>query len=156
MDANSKYFHLHQSDEAFTLDDRVEINWVEIILYPIPLVLFFFFAGSILALPIVLFAAIGYFLFRHLAWFYYTTFSVDKATGEVVFVKMLSNKVRERHKLGTFKMGNITFDPVVRSGTTKYVCSYKTSTTHGLLVVKSEEHRRILEEWFKHIDKSIH
>lgn len=152
MDANSKYFHLTDSDDAFVLDDRLEINWTEIALYPIPLILYFFFLPNIfIGLPIILFATLGYLSFRYFAWAYYTEFSISKQDGVVTRKKKLFSDIKETDTLGVFNRQKLSFEPAVRSGTTKFICTYHKSKPYALLVVKSEVQKQQIEHWFDQV-----
>ena len=46
MSEKSKYFHFDESAESLVLNDRLEIQWKEIFLYPIPLAVFMFFLSG--------------------------------------------------------------------------------------------------------------
>jgi hypothetical protein len=155
MDEKSKYYHIRNSKKHFILDDRIEINWIEILLYPSAIFLFLFFGTGnlIIAIPITILVGLFYTIFRYLAWFFYSELTINKTDGSVMLINKFIDKVRSTDLIDkTFQLDKVEFKKQERSGKTKYLLTYQTHKQNDIMVVKSEEHKLIIENGLKNIN----
>ena len=155
MKENSKYYHILDSDDKFIIDDRLEINRNEILIYFITLLIAFLFLSDfnlIIAVPLSILFSLFYISFRYFAWFKYSELSIDKLNASVKKVNKLFNKTKSVELLDkAYDFSKIEFDKHERSGKTKYVLKYKTHKSYEILVIKSNEDRLVIEQALKNI-----
>jgi len=148
MNKNSTYFHVIETENELIIDDRLEVNWKEIIFYPLSffLMVFYFREQWFFILPLVLLVSISYLFFRFFAWVFYKEIRINKISKRIekthFFIK------RERSTIlidAVFSSSNISFVNLERSGGVKYLLRYSTYKKHDLLVVKSEEDKTFIK-----------
>ena len=148
MNKNSTYFHVIETENELIIDDRLEVNWKEIIFYPLSFFYmgFYFREQWFVILPLVLLVSISYLFFRFFAWVFYKEIRINKISKRIekthFFIK------RERSTIlidAVFSSSNISFVNLERSGGVKYLLRYSTYKKHDLLVVKSEEDKMFIK-----------
>ena len=123
MDEKSKYYHITETENAFVLDDRVEINWIEIILYPTAIFIFLFLGTGFLipSVAVTIVVAILYTILRFFAWFIYKEIVIDKNNGTIIQKNKFISKVKRVLEIDkNFNFEKLNFIEQSRSGQTKY------------------------------------
>lgn len=154
MDEKSKYYHITETKNSFILDDRVEINWIEILLYPTAIFLFLFIGTGYLipSIAVTIVVAILYTIFRFFAWFIYKEVVINLNDGTIIQRKKFISKVKSIIKIDKdFNFEKLTFIEQTRSGQTKFILQYKTYKTFDLLIIKNQEQKQLIENNFKKI-----
>jgi hypothetical protein len=151
----STYYHLEESDDFFVLNDRVEVSWKQILLYPIPLGLLtcVLSGGSLLVgAGFALVFGFLYLIFRYSAWFVYKELRINKSNGEVLLIQKILQKDLSSTQLDkTYSVDAIKFERHERSGQLRYILLYVTHQDHSVMVVKSERDRNIIEQRLKRL-----
>lgn len=154
MDNIKKYFSIRQEDRGvLIINDRIPLDWKEIGLFSISLIGLLTFAVNILVgITIGVFVSILYVLFRFTAWFIHKEIVINTSSKTLIVNKYRLGKLIDENVLDTnLKLGNFVFKEVSRSGTIKYVFSYKTHKGYDLLVLKSKSHKQILDVYLKQL-----
>jgi len=152
MDENSVYFQVNNTSDFFILNDRIEINWFEILIYPTGIFLFLFLStGNLLAtIPVTILVAFIYTLFRYFSWFFYTEFIINKTDGSVNLIKKRLNTTYSTTPIDkVFEFNKIIFIKHERSGKDKYLLTYQTYKTFEIMVIKSMKHKDFIENELK-------
>ena len=150
MDKNSKYFHLSDTSERFYLNDRVEMNLKEIIMYPLPLtiglILFFEDVSVVLGLLIGTFFGILYVIFRGFAWFIYKELIIDKNKMTVRLNRKFLSSLRQSEIIDKkFQFEKVRFIKMEQSGKVKFILRYETYKTYDIMIIKSMEQKETIE-----------
>jgi hypothetical protein len=135
----------------FSLNDRIEVNWKEIILYPLPLTigLMFFFEdiSILLGLIIGIFFGVLYLAFRAFAWFIYKELIIDKNKLTVRLNQRFLSSMRQSEIIDTeFNFDKISFIKMEKSGNIKFILRYETYKKYDFLIIKSKEDKDRIEQ----------
>ncbi len=151
MTNSTKYFSLTRTKNSYYINDRMRINWKEIVLFPIPFfILLFFFVGPLVALVVSIFVTILYILFRFSAWYYYTEIHIDKSIREMTIVKKSFNSTYKTEILTKdFKFENIEYKEITSGGKTKFALIYKTHKENVLFILRNKKEKDIIEEFLE-------
>lgn len=151
MNKNSIYFHVTETENELIIDDRLEVSWKEIILYPFPFFLALIFLKEywFVVLPLFLLISLGYLFFRFFAWLFYKKIKINKINKNIEEVHFFLNRKRSYTLIDTmFSIDNISFLKEERSGDLKFILRYTNYKNYDLLVVKSIEDKSLLEKYF--------
>lgn len=152
MNKNSNYFHVQHAQNFFMLDNRTELDYFEILAYPVPVYLCLLFVTNNFLIPIPLTVLIGglYFLFRYFSWLFFTEFRIDKRNRNVMLVKKKLAKVSTKILIDEkFDFNKLYFEKHEKSGKDQYLMIYKTYKKYPILVLKSENHKNFVEKELK-------
>ena len=145
-------FSFRQEGTNFVLSDRMKMNRKEILIFPIPFLAFMFLITNeiIPSIIIALFAAMIYIIFRCMALVYYNELNFDIETGKLTKSTFLFNSIRKINLItDKFDINRFEFIEQTRSGTSKYLLIYKTDRNNNLLVVKSCNDKKEIEDFLK-------
>ncbi len=154
MNDKTNYFHIINSKEIFILDNRIEINWVEIFTYPLPIFGFILLATNSLLISFLFafFTGIFYLFFRYTAWFFYSQLEINKHDRSVKIIKKRINHIRRVEKIDNeFNLKKIQFKKLERSGKVKFLLIYNVYKPIEIMIIKKETHKKIIEEELKKI-----
>jgi hypothetical protein len=160
LDEHSKYYSFRTEEDTLILSDRLEINWREILIFPLPLFIVIIIVPGLWYTPgvwlspglwigaffIAVLIGFLYILLRYTASIYYSEIKINPQKGTLTSVKILFGKVRSVDVItSNFKVDHFDYIELNRSGKTKYLLCYKTHKDHNLLVIKSTEDKQQIE-----------
>lgn len=146
------YFSFRQDGTNFVLSDRMKMNRNEILIFPFPFLIFMFLITNeiIASVIIALFATLMYIVFRFTAWIYYNELNFDIETGRLTKSTHLLNSVRKINLItDRLDFDRFEFLEQTRSGTTKYLLTYKTHRNNDLLVIRASKDKKEIEDYLK-------
>ncbi|MGD1847006.1 MAG: hypothetical protein ACFB10_16575, partial [Salibacteraceae bacterium] len=94
-------------------------------------------------------ASAGYTFFRFASWFYYTEFSIDMLSGRFTRTLMSGNTVEAREIITErFDPNCLEYVELHHGGQTTYLLQYHGEKTHDLLVVRTEEDKELIDQYW--------
>ncbi|WP_020526609.1 hypothetical protein [Flexithrix dorotheae] len=148
MKIKEKALEITQLENKIIINDRMEFQWKEILIFAIPLLAITpFLTGLIISFVISALGILAYILFRFSAWVFYQRIIIDLEQTKLTVERKLINKVISK-KLITkkYKSENFHFKALTRSGMTKYLFSYKEFKSYDLMIIQNEADVKKIKE----------
>jgi len=125
----------------------MEINWKEIVIFPIPFfVLLYVVAGPLTATVVTLIVTVLYIIFRFAAWYYYSELVLDTSKMYLISNKYLFRKLKKTKVLTEkYNPKKLVFKEIQNAGKTKYILCYADYKDTELLIVKNSNDKEYLE-----------
>lgn len=149
-----KYFNLKEVEGVHILSDRMDFKWLEVVIFPLSffVLMMIIFSNPLIALQISIIVGLFYFIFRFFAFIYYTELSINMSNENLMLTKKLFNKTKSVEIItDKAEFENFHFQELKRSGKTKYLLKYKTYKDTNLLIIKTPEDKKIIENYLKKV-----
>jgi len=157
MKEETKYFQISKKGHLHILSDRIPVNWVEVLIFPIPFfIVLTLFSHWIVGLIISVLSGILYLLFRFASWIFYSELIIDDHKQNLVRQTKFLEKITKTEIItDKIEVDRFKFEELHRSGKIKYLMKYETFKDFDLIILRNKTDKKLIVEFLKNINPKI-
>ena len=148
MNEKEVNFQISKEGDKIVISSRVPFKWKEILVIgPLSFVILILMFGWFVGTWVSVLSNLGYIIYRFAAWFYYSNIIIDSQMGELTIESFLfGSRLKSELISNAFRVENIVFKKMARSGKTKYLMSYRRFTDKELLIIRNSSDKERIKK----------
>ncbi len=151
LNQDEDYFRITKKGHTHILSDKISVQWKELIVLPVVVFIpLLYLIGWFPGLVMGILAGVGYAIYRYASSIKYKEIHIDEETGRMSLVYFFKGKVSNEELITEkYDATHLVFTERSRSGTTKFIMTYKTHVDSDLLIIKSRKDKEYLEDYYR-------
>ncbi|SFU60726.1 hypothetical protein SAMN05216480_109134 [Pustulibacterium marinum] len=162
LEKQEQYFKTEQQEDLYILKTQMQWETKHLLFSMIPIISLSFIIGIvnrnlvttlIITSLIAIFFAIGYGLFRVAAFQMYKEIIFNTKSQQCYIQNTFFGKKSNPTLIDKkYNLEKLSYQPLTRSGKTRYSLRYTTHKTYHLMVIRTDEDKLIIENFMQDID----